>query len=211
MTVRLVWYGHDACRVWGPPVIYIDPWRLPEDVPLADVILITHDHYDHCSVEDVEKVLGPDTTIVTIASAARKLRRVKATVRVVKPGDRVALESLQVQTVPAYNLNKHFHPRRAGHVGYVLTLQGVRIYHAGDTDAIPEMMDVRCDVALLPVSGTYVMTAEEAARVANEMRPGLAIPMHYGAIVGSVKDAQRFARLAKVPVRILEPEEAISL
>lgn len=211
MTVTLMWYGHDAFRIDGPPVIYIDPWRLPEDVPMADVILITHDHYDHCSAEDVEKILGSDTTIVTIPAAAQKLRTLNARVRQVRAGDRLSLGNLTVDVVPAYNVNKRFHPRNAGHVGYVLTLQGVRIYHAGDTDAIPEMKDVRCDVALLPVSGTYVMDAREAAQVANDLHPRLVIPMHYGAIVGSVKDAERFARLTEVPVRILELEEPITL
>ncbi len=211
MDVTLIWYGHDAFRVGGPPVTYIDPWRLPEDVPLADVILITHEHYDHCSPDDVELLLGPDTVIVAPEATLKKLQHIQAPKHQVQAGDSLTLGNLHVDVVPAYNLNKRFHPRRAGHVGYILTLNGIRIYHAGDTDLIQEMRTVRCDVALLPVSGTYVMDAKEAAQAAGIIQPKLAIPMHYGAIVGSYKDAQRFKRLAPVPVLIPEPEEMVDL
>ncbi len=211
MSITLTWYGHDAFRIGGPPVTYIDPWRLPEDVPLADIILITHEHYDHCSPEDVELLLGPDTTIVAPAAALEKLKHVQATKHQVRAGDSLTLGHLRVEVVPAYNVNKRFHPRRAGHVGYVLELHGVRIYHAGDTDLIPEMRSVRCDVALLPVSGTYVMDAKEAAQAVTILRPKLAIPMHYGTIVGSRKDAERFQKLSPVPVRILELEEILEI
>ncbi len=211
MSVTLVWYGHDAFRVDGPPIVYIDPWNLPDDLPLADVVLITHDHYDHCSPDDVEKILGPDTLLVGPQAALNKLRGVGASTRVVTPGDRFSVGHLTVEVVPAYNVNKRFHPRSAGHVGYVLDMHGVRVYHAGDTDVIPEMQHIRCDVALLPVSGTYVMDANEAAQAVNILQPRLVIPMHYGAIVGSRKDAERLARLVEVPVRILEPEESLEL
>jgi len=211
VVVELVWYGHDAFHVAGPPVVYIDPWRLPEDLPLADVVLITHDHYDHCSPEDVDKILGPDTLIVGPSAALRKLAGTRAGQRPVRVGDQLTVGNMQVQIVPAYNTNKRFHPRTAGYVGYVLELNGIRIYHAGDTDLIPEMESVRCDVALLPVSGTYVMDAEEAAQAAAVLQPRLAIPMHYGVIVGSEKDAERFRHLAPVPVRILETEELLAL
>ncbi len=211
MAVTIVWYGHDAFRVDGPPVVYIDPWNLPEDLPLADIILLTHDHYDHCSPDDVEKILGPDTLIVGPAAALAKLGGITARKRTVKPGDRFTEGHLTVEVVPAYNVNKRFHPKSAGHVGYVLELYGVRIYHAGDTDVIPEMANIRCDVALLPVSGTYVMDAQEAAEAVRILEPRLVIPMHYGAIVGKRKDAERLARLVDVPVRILEPEEGVEV
>ncbi len=210
-SIWLTWYGHDAFRIGGPPVVYIDPWNLPEDVPLADVVLITHEHYDHCSPDDVEKILAPDALIVAPAAALQKLAHLPARQREVKPGDAFRVGNLRVEVVPAYNVNKRFHPREAGHVGYVLTLFGTRIYHAGDTDVIPEMEHIRCDVALLPVSGKYVMDANEAAQAVAILQPRLVIPMHYGAIVGSRKDAERLARLVDVPVRILEPEESLQL
>ncbi len=211
MKVRIVWYGHDAFRVEGPPIVYIDPWRLPDDLPLADVILITHDHYDHCSPEDVDKILAPDTVLVAPRRAMDKLQDIPAEKKVVQAGDRLTLGHLRLEVVPAYNINKKFHPKRAGHVGYILSLHGVRVYHAGDTDFIPEMERIHCDVALLPVSGTYVMDAREAAQAASVLQPRLIIPMHYGAIVGSRKDAERLARLTDIPVRILEPEESITV
>ena len=211
MDVTLVWYGHDAFRVGGPPVTYVDPWRLPENVPLADIILITHEHYDHCSPDDVEHILAPDTIIVAPEAAMQKLKHIDAEKRVVRAGDRLTLGRLKLEVVPAYNINKRFHPKKAGHVGYIMDFDGIRVYHAGDTDLIPEMASIRCDVALLPVSGTYVMDAEEAAQAVEVIRPRLAIPMHYGAIIGSVEDARRFQQLASVPVRILEPEELLVL
>ena len=211
MSVTLVWYGHDAFRVDGPPIVYIDPWNLPDDLPLADVVLVTHDHYDHCSPDDVEKILGPDTLLVGPQAAMNKLRGMGASTRVVRPGERFSVGHLTVEVVPAYNVNKRFHPYGAGHVGYVLEMHGVRIYHAGDTDVIPEMREIRCDVALLPVSGTYVMDANEAAEAVNILQPQVVIPMHYGAIVGSRKDAERLSRLVDVPVQILEPEEPVEL
>lgn len=209
--IWLVWYGHDAFRIGAPPLVYIDPWNLPEDVPLADVILITHEHYDHCSPDDVEKILGPDTVIVGPTSALQKLAHIQANKRVVRAGETLQLGNLYLEVVPAYNINKRFHPREAGHVGYVLDLFGKRIYHAGDTDVIPEMNHIRCDVALLPVSGKYVMDATEAAQAANILQPELIIPMHFGALVGSRRDAERLAKLVDIPVRVLEPEESLQL
>ena len=174
------------------------------------MIFISHDHGDHCSPEDVAKVQGEDTLIVTIAAAARKLT---GDVRIVKPGDTIRVKGLEVEAVPAYNVNKFrspgvlYHAREAGHVGFVVTLEGQRIYHAGDTDHIPEMAALRdIDVALLPVSGIYVMTAEEAAQAAAVIRPGVAIPMHLGRGIGSPDSAQVFKDRAPVSVEILDME-----
>jgi len=210
MLDRIHWLGHDAFRVDGPPTIYFDPYMLSEGNPGADVILISHDHGDHCSPEDVAQVQGKDTRIVTIASAARKLT---GDVRIVKPGDTIRVKGLEVEAVPAYNVNKFrspgvpYHAREAGHVGFVVTLEGQRIYHAGDTDHIPEMAALRdIDVALLPVSGIYVMTAEEAAQAAAVIRPGVAIPMHLGRGIGSPDSAQVFKDQAPVGVEILDME-----
>jgi L-ascorbate metabolism protein UlaG (beta-lactamase superfamily) len=128
-------------------------------------------------------------------------------VRVLGAGKDLVVYGVRIHAVPAYNLNKKFHPREAGHIGFVLELEGERLYFAGDTDAIPEMETITCDVALLPVSGTYVMTAEEAPRAAGMIRPKVAVPMHYGAgVVGTAEDADRFRRLSSVPVVVLEVE-----
>lgn len=218
MLERIHWLGHDAFRIDGPQTIYFDPYELGEGNPQADVIFISHDHYDHCSPEDVAKIQGEDTLIVTIASAADKLAGgalslSKGDVRIVEPGDAIQVRGIDVEAVPAYNVNKFrspgipFHPREAGHVGFVITLEGKRIYHAGDTDYIPEMKDLKeIDIALLPVSGIYVMTAEEAVEAAAAIRPGVAIPMHLGRGIGSPDAAQAFKEQAPVDVAILEME-----
>jgi len=202
MVENIHWLGHDSFRLEGELTIYIDPWKLPPNPPKADIILITHEHYDHCSPEDVAKIQKADTVIVTIPTAAKKL---KGEVKTVKPWDKITVKGIEVETVPAYNLDKPFHPKEAGHVGFIVNFGGKRIYHAGDTDFIPEMKNLKVDIALLPVSGTYVMTADEAAKAADAIKPQVAIPMHYGEIVGSVKDAQRFKELTSVQVVILRP------
>ncbi|MDW7967473.1 MAG: MBL fold metallo-hydrolase, partial [Thermoanaerobaculum sp.] len=155
MVEKLHWLGHDTFRVDGPPVVYVDPYRLPEGLPKADLILITHDHFDHCSPEDVAKIRKPVTWVVGPASAAKKLTGVQ----MMTAGETKVLAGVTVKAVPAYNLTKPFHPKDAGGLGFLFTVAGVTYYHAGDTDLIPEMADLAPDVALLPVSGTYVMTA----------------------------------------------------
>lgn len=199
---KIHWLGHDAFRIDADKVIYIDPYQLEAGEPKADIILITHDHFDHYSPDDVKKLLKPGTTVVSIAAVTKKVRG--AAVETVKPGDKVTVQGIAIEAVPAYNVDKQFHPKSAGHVGFIITVDGVRIYHAGDTDFIPEMKDFRVDIALLPVSGTYVMTAEEAVQAAGAIKPKLAIPMHYGAIVGGLSDAQRFAQACPVETVILE-------
>lgn len=197
LVKRLHWLGHDSFRFDGPPVIYFDPWKLGGRLPQADLVLVSHDHFDHCSPQDVKKVSGPHTVVVAATAAAAQLPAAKA----VRPGDRLTVAGVEIEAVPAYNVNKFrspgvpFHPKEAGHVGYVVTVEGVRLYFAGDTDAIPEMGQMNCDVALLPVSGTYVMTVEEAVEAARTLQPKIVVPMHYGAGIGTPDDGRRFAAL----------------
>ncbi|HVN77131.1 MAG TPA: MBL fold metallo-hydrolase [Thermoanaerobaculaceae bacterium] len=192
MTEKLHWLGHDAFRIDGPPTVYIDPYQLGEGLPSADIVLITHDHFDHLSLPDLAKVMAKGTVVVGPKEVAAK---VKQPVRTIAPGETLTVKGVKIRAVPAYNTNKSFHPKSDGKVGFVLTLGGVTYYHAGDTDVIPEMAGLAPDVALLPVSGTYVMTADEAAEAARSIRPKVAVPMHYGAIVGTDGDARRFAKL----------------
>ena len=210
LVQNLHWLGHDSFRLDGPPTIYFDPWKLSPGSPVADVILVSHDHYDHLSVEDVVRVSGPRTVVIANPSAAAKLKGA----RVIRAGETITVGEVKVEAVAAYNLSKFrspgnpFHPRQAQHNGYIVTVGGERLYHAGDTDHIPEMSGIQCDVALLPVSGTYVMTAEEATKAAAAIRPRVAVPMHYGDkdVVGTLADAERFAKLcekAGIAVQIL--------
>jgi L-ascorbate metabolism protein UlaG (beta-lactamase superfamily) len=203
---KIHWLGHDSIRLDGNTVVCIDPYQITASRP-ADLILITHEHFDHCSPEDVAKVAKPDSTIVTDAASARKL---KGDVRVVAPGDRLTAKGVEIEVHAAYNTNKDFHPKKAGMLSFIVTLDGVRYYHSGDTDYIPEMKNLQVDIAFLPVSGTYVMTAEEAVEAARAVRPKVAIPIHYGAIVGSEDDALRFRKAleGEIDVVILTKETA---
>lgn len=202
MLDKIKWLGHASFRIEGEKTIYIDPWKTGGG-PTADIILITHEHYDHCSVDDVEALAGEDTAIVTVSDCARKLGR---DVTVIAPGEAVDVKGIRIEAVPAYNLNKSFHPRGAGWVGFVIEVEGTRIYHTGDTDFIPEMKDVKADIMLVPVGGTYTMTASEAAQAVKTVNPKIAVPMHFGDIVGEKRDAETFRKEAGVQVEVLTPQ-----
>ena len=197
------WLGHASFKIRAPEgLIYVDPWKLKGGEP-ADLVLITHGHYDHFSPEDLSKIRKADTTIVSVADVTAKL---KGEVRKVKAGDSLTVKGVAIEVVPAYNRAKDFHPQAAGGVGYVFTAGGRRIYHTGDTDAIPEMANITADVLFLPVGGKYTMNASEAAQVANMIKPKVAVPMHWGEIIGSRADAEAFQAQCQVPVEILEAE-----
>ena len=208
----LDWLGHSGFRIRaGKAVVYIDPYRVPDGSPPADLILITHGHYDHFSPQDIERLSKQGTWLVGPPAVAE---RVSGQVHSIAPGellDDELVRGVHVAAVAAYNTSKRdadgnvFHPREAGWVGYELTVWGERLYHSGDTDVIPEMDAVTgVDVALLPVSGVYVMTAQEAAEAARRIQPRVAVPMHWGEHIGTEADARAFAEKASVDVRILE-------
>jgi L-ascorbate metabolism protein UlaG (beta-lactamase superfamily) len=208
----LDWLGHAGFRLrTGRATIYLDPYRVSPDAPKADLILVTHGHYDHFSPQDVELLSHKGTWLVAPAAVAE---RVSGNVVSIAPGEMLEAElvgGVAVAAVAAYNTSKRdaegnlFHPPEAGWVGYDLNVRGERLYHAGDTDVIPEMDSVAgVDVALLPVSGTYVMTAGEAAEAARRIQPRVAVPMHWGEHLGTREDALAFARQAPVEVTILE-------
>ena len=207
------WLGHSGFRIRaGRVTVYIDPYRVPDGAAPADLILVTHGHYDHFSPRDIQAISHRGTGLVAPAAVAE---RVGGRVLSIAPGEAIEPEfahGVAVRAVAAYNTSKRdadgnlFHAREAGWVGYDVNVRGERLYHAGDTDVIPEMDEVAgVDVALLPVSGTYVMTAEEAAEAARRIQPRLAVPMHWGEHIGTRADAERFASLTPVPVAIMDP------
>ena len=190
------WLGHASFRIEDEDEqIYIDPWKLVPGSPEADVVFITHAHYDHFSVEDIDRVTKEVTTIVAPKDVAAQL---KGAVVAVEPNKNYRFARLSIQTIPAYNLDKKFHPRDNNWVGYIITLStGQKIYHSGDTDFTPEMRSVVADVAFLPCGGTYTMSAKEAGGAANILKPQLLIPMHWGDIVDTRADAEELKKSFK--------------
>jgi len=200
-------FNHDTFHLQAAgKVFYIDPYKLePNQVVPADYLFITHEHFDHCSLEDIKKIAGQQTAVVSAVQCQEILNDINVKEKIfVSPGQILELDDVKVEAVPAYNLDKWrsagvpFHPQDEDKVGFVLTIDQLRIYHAGDTDNIPEMSRLKdIDVAFLPVSGTYVMTAMEAAEACAIIKPKMVVPMHYGSVVGSQADAERFARAVR--------------
>jgi len=212
--IKITWLGHDGFRIQDAQTVYIDPFQTSgKNPPKADVVLVSHEHFDHLSLDDLKKIVTPNTVLVAHGQSRDELSKLKVKeLKLMKPGDKAKIGKLEVEAVPAYNLNKFrepgkvFHPKEDGKLGFILSMDGVRIYHAGDTDYIPEMKSMRPDIALLPVSGTYVMTAQEAAEAVASINPKVVIPMHFGAIVGERNDAEAFKKLVTCQVEILEKE-----
>ena len=203
LNLELTRIAHDTFKIKGSRVVYTDPFKVTNRDE-ADLVLISHEHFDHLSLEDLNKVIFPGTTLVAspLCKDGLKGLKVKET-RFLDPGGKFTVGKVEIEAVPAYNVNKFrepgkpFHPKEAKGLGFVVTMDGTRVYYAGDTDFIPEMSHIKCDIALLPVSGTYVMTVEEAVQAAAAINPKIAVPMHYAAIVGSDADAKKFKSLVK--------------
>ncbi|MCM8758113.1 MAG: MBL fold metallo-hydrolase [Candidatus Omnitrophica bacterium] len=202
---KIKWLGHASFLIELDKIIYFDPWKIKEGLPLADIIFISHSHYDHCSPDDVKKIIKKDTFIITDKTSAKNFLNYK--LKIVKPTDTLNIGDIKIEVVPAYNISKPFHSKSDDNLGFIVSVMNTRIYHCGDTDFIPEMKNIKCDILLIAVSGTYVMNAKEAFNAVDSIRPKIAIPMHYGEIVGTKKDAEEFLKLCKdlpVEVKILD-------
>jgi L-ascorbate metabolism protein UlaG (beta-lactamase superfamily) len=204
---RLTWFRQAAMRYAGDGMtIYLDPWGTAPDDPKADLILITHAHFDHLQPSEIERLSTPETKLVAPKDVAQEL---KGDVTAVAPGESHEIAGVRFETVPAYNVAEErldMHPKANGWVGYVLELDGHRYYHAGDTDALAELESLSTDVAMVPIGGTYTMDHREAAGFVKAMRPEIAVPMHYGYVVCSPSHADLFKKgAAPIRVEVLEP------
>lgn len=195
---------HSSIRINKEKVIYIDPFKINKNYNDADIIFITHDHYDHYSEEDIDKVIKEDTTIVISKDLLKKLLKKginKNAIIVAEPNKEYETQGINFNTIPAYNINKKFHPKENNWLGYIITINNVKYYVAGDTDITDENRKVKCDVAFVPVGGTYTMDFKEAAQLINEIKPKIAVPIHYGSIVGTEQDARNFINLLNSEIK----------
>lgn len=189
---------HSSIRISKNKIIYIDPFKIDKNYNDADIVFITHDHFDHYSEEDIDKVINENTTIIIPEEMLTKILRKginKNAVITVESNKEYMVQGIKFETIPAYNTNKTFHPKENDWVGYIITLDGIRYYIAGDTDITEENRKVKCDVAFVPVGGTYTMDFKEAAQLINEIQPKIAVPIHYGSVVGTKQDATDFIKL----------------
>jgi L-ascorbate metabolism protein UlaG (beta-lactamase superfamily) len=209
MSVKLQWFGHASFKITsGSDVIYIDPWKLKDMPHDATVVLVSHSHYDHYSAEDISKVSGMTTKFIAAEDVVQKQGKGQA----LKPGQTIDVNGIKITGVPMYNPAKQFHPRSNNWVGFVIEIGGKRIYYAGDTDETPEMdAQKNIDLALLPVGGKYTMNATEAADATKKFKPKMAIPYHWGDIIGSQADAENFKKSAGCPVTVLKPGESVTV
>lgn len=214
--VKIDFLGHAGVMLFNGKKIAIDPYNISDNVEKADIVLLTHSHYDHCSIKDIEKIVSLGSLIICTADSQSKVMKIEGVqIQVVEVGDEVEFGNIKIEMMAAYNKHKEFHPKSEGWVGYIIKMKDVIVYHAGDTDFIPEMQKLSGYgkhgnefVALLPVSGKYVMNSDEAAEAASLISPDLAIPIHYGAgVAGTIEDAKNFVELCKgknINAKILE-------
>ncbi len=189
---------HSSIRINKGEIIYIDPYKIEKNYNDADIIFITHDHFDHYSEEDINKVKKESTIIVVTKDLVEKSLNLsfdRNSIIDIEPNEFNEIGKIKFQTIASYNTNKNFHPKTNGWVGYIIELDGVKYYIAGDTDITEENKQVKCDVALVPVGGTYTMTYNEAAELINIIKPKIAVPIHYGSVAGEKEDGQRFVEL----------------
>lgn len=195
---------HSSIKINKEKVIYIDPFKIEKNYNDADIVFITHDHYDHYSEEDIDKVINKNTIIIIPEELLTKLLRKginKNAIITVEPNEKYMVQGIKFETIPAYNTNKTFHPKENGWVGYIIEIKGVRYYIAGDTDITEENRRVKCDVAFVPVGGTYTTDFKEAAQLINEIQPKIAVPIHYGSVVGTKQDATDFIKLLNPSIK----------
>lgn len=193
MIENIFWLGHASFRIESSPRIYIDPWHIPSECPPADIILVSHEHYDHCSISDIQKIATPETLIIASVGAAQALENelTICPIKVLRPWQSLNVGRANIKAVPAYTFD-HYHPASRDDLGFMIALNHYDIYYAGDTDLVHELRRMGCDIAILPVSGKEgLMTIEHARELVEVMRPSYTVPSHYGVTEGGTRlDAQ---------------------
>lgn len=205
-NMNIEWIGHATFRIRHKGMmIYFDPYILDKSPEKADIILVTHEHFDHCDNEKIQQIIKPDSVIIANANSAKKL---SGNIKIIEEGKDAKERGVSVKAVSAYNIGKQYHPRGLG-IGFIIDLGGTRIYHAGDTDLIPEMTNYKCDIALLPIGGTYTMNEKEAADAAISIQPKIVVPMHFNFIKGTEAKPEVFEKHVAdnsiIEVKILKP------
>lgn len=203
--LNIKWLGHSSFLIEGDKTVYIDPYVLPAGSKKADIILVTHEHFDHFDRAKIKELLKQGTEVIIPPGCASGL---DCKFKIIRENETLELGSEKVTAVPAYNINKFrmgnipFHAKGEG-FGYVLEMNGVKVYHAGDTDFVPEMKKVKADIAILPIGGTYTMDIKEAAEAANAIKPKVVIPMHYNTIKDTMANADGFAKLVSKEIKVV--------
>jgi len=203
MLENVEFLGHSSLKIKGDKTIYIDPFNIKEKYQDADIIFITHSHYDHFSIEDIQKIKKEDTKIVITEDLKDKVIGFKE-ILIIKPNQNYEIVNIKFKTIPSYNIDKPFHPKENNFVGYIIEINNYTYFIAGDTDITEENKKVKCDVAFLPIGGKYTMNYEEAAILANEINPKIVVPIHYGSIVGNMEDALKFKEKTKIKCEIMQ-------
>ncbi len=209
MSVTITWIGHASFKIQAAQsIVYIDPWKIDQRLTDGNIVLISHSHYDHYSAEDIELVSGKDCQLIAPQDVITKNR----TGTVIEAGQTIQTGEVTITAVPAYNVSKNFHPKENNWIGFIIELDNKKIYYAGDTDATDEMISLdNIDLAMLPVGGTYTLDAREAALAVNQLKPKIAVPYHWGDIVGKRRNADEFAEMAECQTVVLLPGESIQI